>query len=158
MLLDEPTGDLDSKTGIEILNLLRDLNHKGATFIAATHDATVTEYTTRVIHIRDGKIVTGLEIAELKETKEMREARQALQLRYKETAEKSILAYVKELLEQNEEQIRLAQLRSKVDEETVANLPMHFDDLVAEMIEKQDLKGKIDSGVLYLAKPENPEE
>ncbi|MHA1585512.1 MAG: ABC transporter ATP-binding protein, partial [Promethearchaeota archaeon] len=87
VLLDEPTGDLDSKSGIEILNLLRDLNRKGATFIAATHDATVSEYCTRILHIRDGKIIKGLEVSGLKETEEMREARLALQEKYKDKCE-----------------------------------------------------------------------
>ncbi|MFX1586672.1 MAG: ATP-binding cassette domain-containing protein, partial [Promethearchaeota archaeon] len=42
VILDEPTGDLDSKTGVMILNLLRDLNRRGATFIAVSHDAAVS--------------------------------------------------------------------------------------------------------------------
>ena len=47
-VLDEPTGDLDSKTGVMILNLIRDLNRRGATFIAVSHDAAVSEFATRV--------------------------------------------------------------------------------------------------------------
>lgn len=150
VLLDEPTGDLDSKTGIEILNLLRDLNRKGATFISATHDAAVTEYTTRVIHIRDGRIMTGLEISGLKETKEMREARQALQMKYKEACEKAILEQVRVAIKDNIDQLRIAQIREKIDQETIANLPMHFDDVMKELVERKEIEGKIDSGVLYL--------
>ena len=48
VILDEVTGDLDSKTGMMILNLLRELNQKGATFIAVSHDAMVSEYANRV--------------------------------------------------------------------------------------------------------------
>jgi putative ABC transport system ATP-binding protein len=157
VMLDEPTGDLDSKTGIEILNLLRDLNRKGATFIAATHDAAVTEYTTRVIHIRDGKIMTGLEVSGLKETKEMKETRLALQAKYRDTCITKIMQQIAEAKKQNTLEIRLTQLKSGVDEETLANLPQYFDDIVAELIEQQKIDGKIDSGVLILNKPEKDE-
>jgi putative ABC transport system ATP-binding protein len=152
VLLDEPTGDLDSKTGIEILNLLRDLNRKGATFVSATHDAAVTEYTTRVVHIRDGKIVTGLEISGLKETKEMRESRLLLQTKYKDEAHKIILTKVRSLIAENQMQIRINQLRELMNDEIMANLPMHFDDVVLELIQKNEISGKIDSGVLYIEK------
>jgi putative ABC transport system ATP-binding protein len=153
VLLDEPTGDLDSKTGIEILNLLRDLNRKGATFIAATHDAAVTEYTTRVVHIRDGRIVMGLDIAGLKETKEMREARMKLQLQYKETAERTVLRQIQDAIKEKVFEIRIAKLREKISEETINNLPMYFDDMIKEMVETSQIEGKVDSGVLYLKKP-----
>jgi putative ABC transport system ATP-binding protein len=158
VLLDEPTGDLDSKTGIEILNLLRDLNRKGATFIAATHDAAVTEYTTRVIHIRDGKIMTGLEVSGLKETKEMREARMKLQMQYKENAEKKILEVVRNLRAENNFEIRITALREKIDDETLANLPLHFDDLIAELLETKEIEGEVASGVLTLKKIKESEE
>ncbi len=57
VLLDEPTGDLDSASGQEILNLLRDLNRKdGVTFIVATHDPVVAGACSRIIQLRDGRI------------------------------------------------------------------------------------------------------
>ena len=155
VLLDEPTGDLDSKTGIEILNLLRDLNRKGATFISATHDAAVTEYTSRVIHIRDGKIMTGLEVAGLKETKEMREARMRLQMNYKESCERKVLQYVRDMIKQNVMEIRVANIREKIDQETLSNLPLHFDDLIAGLIETKEIEGKIESGVIHLKQTES---
>jgi putative ABC transport system ATP-binding protein len=150
VLLDEPTGDLDSKTGIEVLNLLRDLNRKGATFIAATHDAAVSEYCTRIIHILDGKIVKGLEVSGLKETSEMRAARLALQDQYKEKCERTLLSLVHQAKKDNQFELRLGTLREQIDRDVLANLPLHFDDVVAELVEKGDIEGKIESGVIYL--------
>ncbi|WP_457557632.1 ABC transporter ATP-binding protein [Candidatus Harpocratesius sp.] len=150
VLLDEPTGDLDSKTGIEILNLLRDLNRKGATFIAATHDAAVSEYCSRVVHLRDGKIITGLEISGLKETPEMREARLKLQAQYKEMCEKKILSIVREQILQQKFEIRLAFIKEQIDDEIITNLPLHFDDVVEELIERKEINGQIRSGVIYI--------
>ncbi|MHA1901251.1 MAG: ABC transporter ATP-binding protein [Promethearchaeota archaeon] len=155
VLLDEPTGDLDSKTGIEILNLLRDLNRKGATFIAATHDATVSEYCTRIVHIRDGKIVKGLEVSGLKETDEMREARQSLQAEYKERCEMKIFEFIRAQKVQNIYEIRISNIKNSIDEEILTNLPMYFDDIILELIEKGEIPGKVNSGVLYLEKTNN---
>jgi len=53
---DEPTGNLDSRSGREILNLLRTLNQRGVTSVMVTHDPDTAEYTQRVIHLADGKI------------------------------------------------------------------------------------------------------
>ncbi len=58
VLADEPTGDLDSKTGKEVVQALRDLsNHEGATVIVVTHDPTVATMATRVFEMRDGLII-----------------------------------------------------------------------------------------------------
>lgn len=54
---DEPTGNLDSKTGHEILELLKNLNKKGKTVILITHDAGIAEHAKRVIRLKDGEIV-----------------------------------------------------------------------------------------------------
>ena len=53
---DEPTGNLDSKTGKEIMSLFEKLHQEGKTIIMVTHDATVADYAERSIKIKDGKI------------------------------------------------------------------------------------------------------
>jgi putative ABC transport system ATP-binding protein len=56
IIADEPTGNLDSHSGREILNLLRNLHQQGVTIVMVTHDPITAEYTQRVIHLADGKI------------------------------------------------------------------------------------------------------
>jgi putative ABC transport system ATP-binding protein len=56
IIADEPTGNLDSHSGREILNLLRTLHQRGVTIVMVTHDPITAEYTQRVIHLADGKI------------------------------------------------------------------------------------------------------
>jgi putative ABC transport system ATP-binding protein len=56
ILADEPTGNLDSQTGVEIMNLFEKLHEKGNTIILVTHEHDVAEHANRIIHIRDGKI------------------------------------------------------------------------------------------------------
>jgi len=56
ILADEPTGNLDSKTGEEIMALFDDLHRRGNTIVLVTHEPDIAEYAHRVVHIRDGKI------------------------------------------------------------------------------------------------------
>jgi putative ABC transport system ATP-binding protein len=58
IIADEPTGNLDSKSGRDILNLLSDLHQQGVTIVMVTHDPITAEYTQRVISLADGKIDT----------------------------------------------------------------------------------------------------
>jgi putative ABC transport system ATP-binding protein len=56
ILADEPTGNLDSKTGVEIMALFDTLHAKGNTIVLVTHEPDIAEYAHRVVHIRDGQI------------------------------------------------------------------------------------------------------
>lgn len=56
ILADEPTGNLDSKSGVEIMNVLDDLHDEGNTVILVTHEAYIAEHAHRTLHILDGKI------------------------------------------------------------------------------------------------------
>jgi len=56
LLADEPTGNLDSRTGREILNLFHRIHEQGTTIIMVTHDREVAAQAQRIIHIRDGQI------------------------------------------------------------------------------------------------------
>ncbi len=57
ILADEPTGNLDSKTGVEITNLLLNLNEQGITIILITHDNKISTLASRIVKIHDGKIL-----------------------------------------------------------------------------------------------------
>ena len=56
ILADEPTGNLDSKTGREIMDFLKELNKKGKTIILVTHDPEVADYADKIYNLRDGEI------------------------------------------------------------------------------------------------------
>jgi len=56
ILADEPTGNLDSQTGIEIMALFDSLHEQGNTIVLVTHEHDIAEYAHRVIHIRDGRV------------------------------------------------------------------------------------------------------
>lgn len=58
ILADEPTGNLDSKTGKEIIKIFTDLNKQGKTIILVTHDLNLTKYTSKILKIKDGRIVS----------------------------------------------------------------------------------------------------
>lgn len=58
ILADEPTGNLDSKNGAEVMNLLRQLNEEGTTIVMVTHSAEHAEYAHRTINLFDGHVVT----------------------------------------------------------------------------------------------------
>ena len=57
ILADEPTGALDSKTSLEIMKILNDLNSKGITIVLVTHEDDIANYGSRIIKMKDGKII-----------------------------------------------------------------------------------------------------
>jgi len=84
LLADEPTGNLDSQTSIEIMGVFQKLNAQGITIIMVTHELDVARYTRRMVILRDGKIVTDELVKDrlIAETElnHLREAQQAVQL------------------------------------------------------------------------------
>jgi len=56
ILADEPTGNLDTRTSVEIMALLQDLNHRGITVVLVTHELDIAGYASRVIQFRDGRL------------------------------------------------------------------------------------------------------
>ncbi|MBR3912468.1 MAG: ABC transporter ATP-binding protein, partial [Alistipes sp.] len=60
ILADEPTGNLDSKNGQEVLNLLKELNSEGTTVIMVTHSQHDASYADRILCLFDGQLVTDL--------------------------------------------------------------------------------------------------
>ncbi len=61
ILADEPTGALDSKTSVEVMNILKEVNGNGMTMIVVTHDPNVAARTNKIIHLKDG-IIESIEI------------------------------------------------------------------------------------------------
>jgi len=66
ILADEPTGNLDTKTGVEIMKLFTDLNKKGKTIILVTHNLGLIKYTQEVLKISDGKIIEHRKVKQQK--------------------------------------------------------------------------------------------
>ena len=60
ILADEPTGALDSKTGLEIMKILNDLNSQGITIVLVTHEDDIANYGSRIIKMKDGKIIEDI--------------------------------------------------------------------------------------------------
>lgn len=56
ILADEPTGNLDSKTGLDILNMIQKLHEEGNTVVLVTHEPEIAQYAKRIIHLKDGLI------------------------------------------------------------------------------------------------------
>lgn len=138
-VLDEPTGDLDSKTGIMILELLKELNQRGATFIAVSHDAAVAEPASKVLHMKDGKLVKEGKIAGLKSIQDVK--RQKDEQINKEKAKNKIWKYL--FSHQGQQEFSIADLKGAVPETIVAGLPMHFNDVVTELLNENNLPGKL---------------
>jgi len=57
ILADEPTGNIDSRSGLEIMALLQQLNDKGMTILMVTHDHSIAQHSRRIIHLSDGRII-----------------------------------------------------------------------------------------------------
>ena len=84
LLADEPTGNLDTQTSIEIMGVFQKLNDQGITIVMVTHELDIARYTKRMVILRDGKIVTDETVqnrsAAEKELQKLRAAQEAVKL------------------------------------------------------------------------------
>jgi putative ABC transport system ATP-binding protein len=84
LLADEPTGNLDTQTSIEIMGVFQKLNDQGITIVMVTHELDVARYTKRMVILRDGQIVTDEAVASRSvadnELQKLRAAQQAVKL------------------------------------------------------------------------------
>ncbi len=147
-VLDEPTGDLDSKTGVMVLNLLRDLNRNGATFIAVSHDAAVSEFASRVFHMRDGKLTHEGKVGGLKETEMMSLKRKQEGEMNKEKCKSKIFKSL--YANPGKEEIMISDIIGSVPKAIISNLPEHFNDILQELIDENNIKGTISGNKLIL--------
>ena len=70
VLADEPTGALDTRSGLEVMDILQQLNREGRTIILVTHEQVIAEHARRVISLRDGRIVADDRVAQPREARE----------------------------------------------------------------------------------------
>jgi putative ABC transport system ATP-binding protein len=63
VLADEPTGNLDSRTGIEIMGIFQQLNERGITIVMVTHEADIASYARRNVVMRDGLVRDDFAVA-----------------------------------------------------------------------------------------------
>jgi putative ABC transport system ATP-binding protein len=84
LLADEPTGNLDSQTSIEIMGVFQKLNAEGITIVMVTHELDIARYTRRNVIMRDGQVVSDVAVSDRllaeKELERLREAQHAVQL------------------------------------------------------------------------------
>jgi putative ABC transport system ATP-binding protein len=84
LLADEPTGNLDSFTSIEIMGIFQDLNRRGMTIVMVTHELDIARYTQRMVVMRDGRIIRDERVmnrlAAAEELQKLRQEQQAVQL------------------------------------------------------------------------------
>ena len=84
LLADEPTGNLDSRTSVEIMGVFQKLNEQGITLVMVTHELDVAQYTRRMVVMRDGKVVSDTPVAKRSnatdELRRLQEEQKAAQL------------------------------------------------------------------------------
>jgi len=84
LLADEPTGNLDTRTSIEIMGIFQDLNAQGMTVMMVTHELDIARYTRRTVVMRDGRIVSDQPVtnrlAGAEELRRLQQEQQAIQL------------------------------------------------------------------------------
>ncbi|MBI4608215.1 MAG: ABC transporter ATP-binding protein [Candidatus Rokubacteria bacterium] len=71
ILADEPTGNLDTQTSVELMALFQDLNRSGITIVLVTHEADIAQYAGRILAFRDGKLIRDAPVAERKDARQL---------------------------------------------------------------------------------------
>jgi len=64
LLADEPTGNLDSHTSVELLSLFQQLNEQGITIVLVTHERDIARYTKRIVELRDGRVIRDVPVSD----------------------------------------------------------------------------------------------
>jgi putative ABC transport system ATP-binding protein len=84
LLADEPTGNLDTRTSIEIMGVFQKLNDQGITIVMVTHELDIAQFTKRMVVMRDGKVVSDAPVANRlnaeREIRRLEEQQKAVQL------------------------------------------------------------------------------
>jgi putative ABC transport system ATP-binding protein len=84
LLADEPTGNLDTRTSVEIMGVFQKLNDRGITIVMVTHELDIAQYTKRMVVMRDGKVVGDTPVADRlaagAELRRLQEEQKAVQL------------------------------------------------------------------------------
>jgi putative ABC transport system ATP-binding protein len=70
ILADEPTGNLDTRTSLEVMDIFQKLNQKGITIVIVTHEADIASFTKRNITFRDGRIIKAIEVEKPRNSKD----------------------------------------------------------------------------------------
>jgi len=79
ILADEPTGNLDSRTSVEVMALFQELGRAGITVVLVTHEQDISQYAARVVVMRDGKVLSDLRQAPRRAEPPAPEARTAVE-------------------------------------------------------------------------------
>jgi putative ABC transport system ATP-binding protein len=80
VLADEPTGNLDSVTSLEIMALFQQLNSQGVTILIVTHESEISRYTERIVELRDGRVIRDEPVSDRHDAQKDLEALQGLEL------------------------------------------------------------------------------
>jgi putative ABC transport system ATP-binding protein len=71
ILADEPTGNLDTRTSVEIMEVFQELNEKGRTIVFVTHERDIAKFASRNVIFRDGRLIRELRVTERSNAKEI---------------------------------------------------------------------------------------
>jgi putative ABC transport system ATP-binding protein len=150
VLLDEPTGDLDSKASLAILELLKDLNHKGATFLIATHDPLVASYCSRIVYIKDGKIEESMKKSPISPSRIDSSPSSVISREIVLKCQNRIYFLINQALAHSQTEISISSLEQDIGTEILQNLPISFDLLLKEMIQKNQLLIQMEADKIIL--------